>query len=169
MGFTSIPVHGAEKHIDVTRELFIPAYGGLTDGTLANLGYYCVVNLLDGVYDDIHVTFKIPNDWVSLSSLRVILATTVAVGDFVWDLGSSQAAEGEAYNTHGGTDLANVATVPATANQIFLVHVFGTVIRDASKGDYVALWFARDGGDANDTLAASLSVLGFLLTYTAEQ
>jgi len=159
-------VHGAAKHSNVTRELFIE--GQHTTGTPNSVNFYAVILLADASTGSVYITFKVPDDFVSLISVKAVLMINTT-GDIVWGMGSNQVAEGEPWTTHSDTDYTNIATVPATARDIFSVQGDATILADAQKGDFVGIRFFREGGHASDTAAADLEFLGILLTYTAEQ
>lgn len=162
-------VHGADKHTNVTRELFILATTGSTTGVAADLGYFPCIELADGVTNFIRVAFKVPDDFVSLSSLKAVWSAGVAAGNMRWSLNALYGAEGEVYNAHtdnpaygetatGGINRLNIQE-PANPLTLALLAI----------GDYVGIRMGRNAGHANDTIDDDVCVLGFLFTYVGEQ
>lgn len=160
--------HSPTQHFDQTRQLFVvPGY--YVNATLTEQFHYSVVALPDAASGNVYFSFKIPDDWVALASVKVLLLTQGSSGDFVWNMNATQAAEGEDCQTHGDFDLNNIAAVPASAYDWFSIQGDATILAEAAAGDYVGVRFWRDGADPSDTLTYDLYVLGLLLTYTGEQ
>lgn len=162
--------HGAVKHTDVTRTIFIPATEGFVEaGTRGTFGY-AVVTGADNLNEPVcYFTLKVPDDFVSFVSVRAVWATSAASGNMVWMLNAYYAASGEVYDIHteepepgvtatGGSTIINVQE-PVTP----------LTLANLATGDYLGLFFGRIGSAAEDTLDAPVELLGLLFTYTAEQ
>ena len=163
--------HGIDKHTDVTRDLFIPAYEGhALTGVKGTHGYYSAIdggaNLSQPI---VYFSIKVPDDFVSFSSLKAVWLSTAVSGNAFWRMQAQYAAAAEAYNTHsdggaygttatGGADIINVQE---PANPLTLASL--------AKGDYIGIEFSRLGSNAEDTLDANVRFIGLLFTYTAEQ
>lgn len=174
MGFASPPSapipHGATDHNNVTRELFIPAlHDEDVDTTLTRHSFYSVIACADGAASPVYFVFKVPDDFVSFTSLKAVWICTAAGGNMAWSLHIDWAAAGEAYKTHtestsagvtatGGANIINAQESPTAA-----------VLSGLASGDYVGANFYRDGAHADDTLGQDVFLLGLLFTYTAEQ
>ena len=90
--------HGATKHTDVTRELFIPALDDSnTYATLAQIDEHCVIQLTDAQNSTVTFKFKVPDDFVSFSSLKLVWTSPAASGNLQWKLEASYGANGETY------------------------------------------------------------------------
>lgn len=167
---TALPIHGAAKHSDVTRELFIPALDDSDpNATLAKLGNFLVVQCADTFDVVVAFTFKVPDDFVSFVSVKAVWSSPAASGNMFWTLNSHYGAAGEAYNAHGetpgvgelatgGANVINVQTSPTALT-----------LADLAGGDYVGIKFDRRGSGPEDSLNADVSLLGILFTYIAEQ
>lgn len=167
---TKVEEHGADKHTNVTRELFIPATEGfVSTGTLINLGMFSAVRCADTEHSQIYWTIKVPDDFVSFVSVKAVWLSTAAAGDMYWRIQADYAASGEAYTTHGdnpafgatATGGNNIINVQEPANPLTL--------SELAIGDYLGLWFYRNAGFGLDTLDTAADLLGLLFTYVAEQ
>lgn len=170
-GIEEVGVHGAAQHTDVTRELFIPVLSGwVYAGSLGQKNNMGVVS--GGANSEeprVYCGFRVPDDFVSFTSLKLVWVSAAASGNMYWSMDIDYAADGEAVETHsedsgggvtptGGANIINVQT-PTTP----------LVMADLAKGDYVGIKCWRAGSDGGDTLDTTTYFLGFLLTYVAEQ
>lgn len=164
------PEHGADKHTDVTRELFIPAYWARLAGCIqANKGEYIAIRFTDAQDQNLLLIMRVPDDFVSFVSLKVRWLTDVAAGNMYWRTHATYAAAGEAYFTHSDTP-GYGATSNLGAN---LFHVQEPVnpltLPNLAKGDVIALRFQRDATYVSDTINSWVWVMGLLFTYVADQ
>lgn len=165
-------IHGAAKHNNVTRELFLPANEGhIGTGDSWNLDEYGVaLKLANGNGPDVFFTIKVPDDFVSFVSVKAVWESPAASGNMFWVLWALYVASGEAYDTH--QDYAPVKAVTATAGA-GIVNVQEPAnpltLADLAKGDYIGIDFYREGSDGLDTLDADVNFFGLLFTYVAEQ
>lgn len=166
----SIPSHDAAQHTNVTRELFIPVLDDIdVNATLAQYGPYLVVECADGVTTLVMFTFKVPDDFVSFGSIKVVWATPIPFGNMVWKLNAYHGAAGELYGIH--SDLPGLGATATEGDDLITVQEPANPLTMTSlvKGDYVGIEFTRAGGDANDTLDQVARLFGLLFTYVAEQ
>ena len=168
-GFTPVE-HGAAEHTNVTRELFIPATNDMDVGiTLAASAGLSILRFGDGTTAKTYHSFKVPDDFISFVSLKVIWVSSAAAGNMRWKLQANYGALGEDRSTHTespaygetATGGASIINVQEPENPLSLP--------DIEKGDYVGIALYRDGGHASDTLEEAADEVGLLFTYTAEQ
>lgn len=167
----NLPTHGAPQHTDVTRDKVVPANSGICSaGAPATWGFYPTwdgganLNQPGGT-----MFMKVPDDFVSFTSLKAIWASIAAAGNMFWGLQVFHAAQGEDRQTHfeaSGTGLtatggANIQNVQEPATPLTLPNL--------ALGDFMGIYFYRTGSDASDTLNSIVHFLGVLLTYTASQ
>lgn len=169
-----LPIHGADKHTDVTRYLWIPATSGyIATGTIDQHDIYAAVRgAADSAEPIVHFTFKVPSDFVSFSSLKALWSCEAAAGKkMFWAIHAHYASAGEDGVTHieypaytttatGGPGILNLQEPGAPLTLANMV-----------KDDFLGLRFARAGNFADDTLNVPNSAffLGLLFTYIAEQ
>ena len=154
----------------VTSELFIPATND-THGSasMQTMGRFSVIQLADGVVVDTSFTFKVPDDFASLVSAKLVWESPAGSGMMMWRMSAEYGAAGQAYNTHekvgaygttatGGPSVINVqqAATPLT-------------LPNLATGDYVGIVVYRDGVDASDTLNDVVNILGLLFIYNAKE
>lgn len=161
--------HGADKHTNVTRELFLPPYG-YTDGTRKDLAAYSVVQFDDAVNKLLFFSCKVPDDFVSFISVKLIWASSAISGDMLWRLGSNWAAAGENYTTGNNTPMPAGVTSSAGAHILNVQEpAIPLTLSGVAKGDYLGLYVRRDGVNGLDTLDTVVWIFGLLFTYVAEQ
>lgn len=163
------PSHGAAKHTDVTRELFIPMFDDSNANvSVAKLFGYLLLQFADGATGRSSANFKVPDDFVSFSSLKAVWVCAGA-GNLRWKLHGTYAAHGEMMNTHD-EDGALGETAIANALYVYIQEPSDPLaLTGLAKGDVVGVEVARDGGHANDTIDAVAYLLGLVFEYTAEQ
>lgn len=165
-----LPAHGAAKHTDVTRELFLPANEGFASaGTPASRDFYGVVSGAANLYEPIvHFSMKVPDDFVSFTSVKAVFIT-LGTGNMYWTLNADYAADGEPRTTH--TDLpAKAAKAVAATYTIYAQEPTNPLtLVNLAAGDYLGLSFDRQGSSALDTIDQVVNLLGLLFTYTANQ
>jgi len=163
--------HGAAQHTDVTRELFLPASAGvLRGGTATYRGEYATIRG-DADADEPFASFamKVPDDFVSFTSVKAIWSSPAAAGNMRWQSAATYASCGQSYDTH--TDGGPMG-VTATGGANLLncqEHSTPLTLVDLASGDFLGLGFYRDGSDALDTLDAYVFLYGFLFTYVGHQ
>lgn len=166
---SQVGVHGATQHSNVTRELFLPALSGHSSGVAGPIGFFGVWKFADATDRYVQLQMKVPDDFVSFTSLKVVWIATPASGNMYWKVMCYYAARGEAFDTHSdipayGTAAsggANVINVQEPANALTLANL--------AIGDYIGMKIQRDASHADDTLDAIVYIVGILFTYIAEQ
>ena len=126
------------------------------------IGDHPVASLLDGVTNNVRFEFRVPNYFRELISAYVVL---VPGGTGNMDRGVSASwGRGctEDYNTHTDSIVAGVVAV--TANKLECIDV-SDALDGVAAGDEVGLTFTRRGGQAVDTVDATVYVLKFVMQY----
>lgn len=162
--------HGAAQHTDVTRELFLPAFNDSdVDATLANHGRYSVVELTDGVDSVMYFIFKVPDDFVSFTSLELVWGATAAAGNLSWAITASYGAAGESYLVHSDA-VAPGRTATGGTNSLNVQEPENVLtLANLAIGDYLGIQLIRDATNVLDTLDVFVKVYGLLFTYVASQ
>lgn len=159
--------HGAEKHRNVTRKLFIPSgcYSGATSI------YFCTAAVIfpDGADHYSAHSFKVPDDFLSLSSLKVLWAGEggVAGQDWVSELYATYKKIGESMWLHD--EGPTPKTIDVTVLDTLYATDFGFSLLGLENGHYISVELARHGLDGSDTYTGKVHVFGILFTYTAKQ
>ena len=165
-----VQVHGADKHTDVARQLFIPATTAvLSDATLSLLGDYGTVRMPDEANTVFAITAKVPDDFVSFTSIKLVWVSGAAAGNLYVAHNTSYAASTENRETHtNDTGFGTIATGGADIINV-LDHPNPLTMPGLAKGDYIGIQTARMATVAQDSLNANVYALGILFSYTAEQ
>lgn len=162
-------VHGAAEHTNVTRELFIPAGACYSNGEFKLVGHWAVWELANGLYGKVAMIAKVPDDFVSFSSLKALWNSPPATGNMYWQFRTYYAAAGEAYTKHleepafgvTATGGAYILNLQEPENPLTLANLL--------KGDFLGVEFGRSAANPLDTLDQMVRLFGFLFTYVAEQ
>lgn len=167
----TVAVHGADKHTDITREVFLSAGEAFAEaGALKALSYYAVIEgLANGDQPKAEFTMKVPDDFVSFTKVEAVWTGPAAAGNMHWYMRAKYGASTEAFTTHAdepamgvtATGGANIINVQEPANPLTLANL--------AAGDYLGIQFYRNGAHADDTLDNVVRLLGLLFTYTANQ
>ncbi len=164
----TLGAHGIGDHTDVTRYHFISTMGCYTDAVVTSLGYHQVVQIADGIEKYIHVEFRCPDDFVSITSFICLWESPAGAGKWLATRSMCQyGAVGELYDIHGADDTGALTHASGANKEIVTASLTG-LFASIAKNDYCGLYFRRMDVGA-DTLNAVAHILGFLLTYTAEQ
>lgn len=169
---TPVPaVHSAAQHTDITREIFLPACEGyIAAGSCTTFGpglYSLVLGGADVDEPIVHLTMKVPVDFVSFTSVKAIwLAGT---GNMRWLLGATYAACTESFATHADNPAPD--TTASGGEVVFNCQEPANPLALASLavGDILGLKFFREGSHGDDTLDAAMFLCGLLFTYVANQ
>jgi len=165
-------VHGAAKHTDITRELFIPAFEGFCLYGSESADYSPYSSLKGSAnLDEPQVIFttKVPDDFVSFTSLKAVWVSPAAAGGMVWEFWAAYASAGQHYHQHVDIEEANI-TDTAGANIINAHEPLNPLnLPDLALGDYLGISFNRYGSMVEDTLDDAVYLLGLLFTYVANQ
>ena len=153
--------HGAASHTNRTRKIFLTA-----DHTT---GSYSSQGTLHDPDADEYSTYlcKLPEDFVSISGLKIILARTAAVAGVVrLDITLYAGGNGEGYSQHTNTQTG----LDRALSDSFLhaVALNNTLFNNITKNDYIYIKVNRDANHANDTLAVDLLIRGIEIEYTGD-
>jgi hypothetical protein len=172
---TAVPNnHGAAEHSNITRSLFLPVGDVTTDGgTIAVRGTapdaLRVLTLADAASSGHSWTFAVPDDWASGALAWEIwhAGQTTTSGSVRWTVDVLSAAEGASI-VAAGSSSSFTGQAPTTADLLVKETVLG-LVTPAAAGDLIRVNVRRIGADGADTYAASTSLIGVLVTYTANQ
>lgn len=106
--------------------------------------------------EDAWIRGIIPDDFGSLISAEVIWYPQAATGNMRWDTLMDGAADGEAYNTEGGTE--QVVTASPVADQITFSDV-STTFADLVAGDAFGFYVIRPGTGNTDGVFMGLKIV----------
>lgn len=149
----------AAKIANRTRKLFIPAASATGSPLVGATGTILTADATEGSYG----ALVIPSDFVSDMTVKAVVVGG-ATGNAVLNHSAVYGAAGQAYNTH--TDTLAVQVVALTVN--LLTEVLTLTLSAEAAGDFIHLTLARSGTHPSDTLAGSVSHLGWLIEYTAD-
>ncbi len=156
--------HTADKHTDVARELFVGPNPSAVDHSFYEK--YSVIKTVANSGTNVLFTFRIPDDFVSLTHIHVVVLEEPGESTVVWDFLCQYAANGEDRNTHSGSSAGNQTAL--TAGVITELDDKSGLFSSLAAGDYIGVRWKRDGASGSDT-AGWVDCLGLLMEYTAEQ
>jgi hypothetical protein len=119
----------------------------------------------------LQMTTMLPGDWVGAVDARFKWLSTVASGNAQWLLSTVCVADG-AIDDPAFANTSNVIdTAKATPSQTNDATIAGVTMTGCTAGSLLHLKVSRDatGGNANDTLAGTASLLGLELTLRRTQ
>jgi len=164
--------HGADKHTNLPRFLFLPAcqayfIGGSCSGDISP--WSSGKGLTNAAQPDFCLSTKVPLDFLALLSVKALWISTAASGNMYWRFYTNYAAPGEHMGTH--SDNPALGTTPTAGSWLINAQESANplTLPNITANDYLALRFKRQGDHGNDTLDADVYVLGLLFTYTANQ
>ena len=164
-------IHGADKHIDIARKLFLPATAGFVEaGTVAlgSEGYYGVVRgEANTDTPKVHVNGRVPEDFVSFVALKAVWSSPAVSGNMQWYLKVALAPVGE-YCALKVESPSPRTTATSGWNEINASEG-GITFELAAKDDYFGISFIRQGSIGSDTLDEIMELYGFLFEYIANQ
>jgi len=170
-GLRVVSVHGADKHTNIAKKLFLPATSGFVEaGTVkkGSEGFYGVVQgAANTDTPKVHITDRVPEDFVSFTALKAVWTSPAVSGNMVWFFKVAYAALGE--YCLWGSDNPSPKTTPTGGWNIINAQESGIELVDIAAGDYFGITFERQGSDALDTLDDTVDLWGFLFEYIANQ
>ena len=158
------------EYMDIEEKtVFFPALAGynVTDVAEINLSGTSTAYYSGGIeLPDTKEAFAtgrimIPNDFAVYADIKTIIASTVGAGDAYIKADLSYAACDEALNTHTDTDAYSAETM--VSNEQYCTKE--TEATSATALDVISATLTRDATNVLDTVAGSVHVLGFYLTY----
>lgn len=167
----AVTEHGADKHTNVTRYLWIPAVVGYAGtGTVGYQYYYSTVSGgANEIAPTVYWTLKAPSDFVSLVSVKALWASPVASGNMYWKTSAYYGAAGENIGAHN--DWPAYGTTATAGNMKWNLQepAHPLTLSSLTKDDFIGIRFIRVGSDPSDTLENTVYLAGLLFTYIAEQ
>lgn len=150
---------------DLARAIWAQPHSVTGTGAVlsTNISDYAASELVDAQTNDVRFVVPIPAGYVTL--LKAVLVIIAAgTGNMRWLGETAFAADGELYSANGGAIAA--ADLAVTLNQIKEVSMnTGTMLTGLAANDRLGLDFSRQGAHVNDTVTASVYVLGLLIEY----
>lgn len=167
--------HGPTDHTDVTRKLWFPVLDVVNDGgTVATRGTMPnalrVLTLADAATSGMSWAFALPADYVTNGSLTFEIyhaGQTTTTGSVRWEINMHVAAEGVSVVTTQGA-AAFTGQAPTTAD-LLVIEAASALGVTGAAGDLIRFNVRRIGADAADTYAASTSLIGVMVSYSANQ
>ncbi len=139
-----------------TKQFFVPI-GYPFGGAWGGYGNYATYTL-NSANDTVYYTFRMPNDFVSLTSAKISFIG-VTTGTIDWTTTTDAGASGENYNTHSGS--ATVDGEAVTNNKLKEVDVTAAFHASVSANDLVGCLFTVDVF----TSTTGLNILGLDVKY----
>jgi hypothetical protein len=159
--------HGASVHTDRTRKnlIVVPSY------TTAGSSQYAPVGFDTSVDEEAHYHFKLPADFVSLTSVKVIWLAMNAVGlpkDWVLDITSKYGALTENSDNHTGSDTGNIININSgNISDYNAFTVNAGILSSVTKDDYIKIKLERRVAD-DDNYGSDIYIIGLEIEYTAD-
>ena len=165
-----IPIVGWSARPDDTGECFLEPYDILaTNDVWDRLVFRFGANnaAQPTIRHGFHGGFFVPKNYVGSAAIVVVWTATVTTGNCVWDF---------EYRAVGGNDTTSLDqagteesvtvtdTAPGAANRR-LEATANLTAGNFSADEQVSYFFARDGADANDTMAASGILFELIFQY----
>ena len=162
--------HGADKHTNITREIFLPVAEGMIEaGTLAMVGKIPRVWGAANVNEPlVNVSLRVPLDFVSFTKVEVLWSLW-GTGDLYWQMGATWGEVGENPYSIADSPGLGVSVITATRDMYLIEPASPLTLSGLATGDFLGLMAFRVGGDALDTIDAVCDLLGFVFTYVANQ
>ena len=155
---------GAAAHAIWAQPHSVTGTGAVLSTNVTGATDYAAAECVDAQTNDIFFSVPIPAGFVSLTK-AVLVIISKGTGNLRWLADSIFAADGESYIANGGSIAA--ANIAVTANQVKeLTLQAGTLLTGLAAGDRLGLDFSRQGAHVDDTVTASVFVLGLLLEYS---
>lgn len=173
--YTTVPnAHGSAQHTDIARTLFLPVLDVVNDGgTVATRGTapdaLRVITLADAASTGCIWARAVPGDWASGAITCSIYhaGQTTTTGTVRWTIDAISVAAASSVVAAGTS--ASFTGASVTTADLLVKEAAQTTVTPAAAGDLFRISVRRIGGDGADTYAASTSLIGILLSYTAVQ
>lgn len=166
--------HGADKHTNVTRYLWLPATLDVIGAGTAIAEATADVPVLEVANDaekKVYLPyFRCPDDFVSFTSAK-LLWYAVHTGNMYWRLSAAYGAAGELMTQHQDNPAYGATTGTGAGSTDLQAPENVLTLADLAKGDFVSIRYERDGTNELDTIAdtGEVELLGILIEYIAEQ
>ena len=162
--------HGIGEHTDVARTLFIPVMGAhnVQNFTVVNSSRYHGLRAADGVDCRGTFTSRVPSDFASFTSIKMLWTTPASSGNLVFLCYMHWAAEDEIDNTHA--ESGDQQTVATGGTEILTYSEMGNfALSGIAVGDIFGSEFRCYRNNGGDTLSNTMDVMGFEFNYVAVQ
>ena len=110
------------------------------------------------------LNFRIPDNYISGLQITPIVVESVVNGNVRLDLNADYGTCSEIRTMHNDSSLANVVAITNATRRLCLTSMT-TILASAALGDFVSVYFRRDGTHGTDTLASVLPAPGILVEY----
>ena len=159
---TTVSEHGADKHTNRTRNIWIPVnYSpdmGVYNSEVA--GGYLIDNDSRSAFGSLYV----PSDYVSGGVITAVVISE-ASGNLYYYINAVYAANNEDYNTH--TAIVGPITEAVLGGKYEMLETTLS-LTSLNAGDLMSIYIIRFAADPSDTINANVFAIGFIFTYTAD-
>ena len=162
--------HGADKHTNITREIFLSVGRCYTTTTHGKNGYFAIIQLPDGATSYAYFSQTMPADFVELTDIKVVLITPNATGTTaVFHAITEGGSDGQTISTHT-VNCGNVSVVLDENDKIQKETIKGAGDFSVyNKNDMIGIRISRFGSDGNDNYEDIVYLVGIIIEYTADQ
>jgi hypothetical protein len=149
---------------DRTRTLFVPAVGAsyLDGSDLIQPSRLAFGAELPDQIGNAYGAFGVPSDFLSGMTITMVVVSP-ASGDVMIGLTASYGATGQVKDTHTNSFSASATAVVADQRTAYSP----LSLSNAAIGDIVSLWAIRDGTSGSDTIADTVLLDGWIVSYTS--
>ena len=137
-----------------TKQFYVPCFNGLNGVLTSGFGAYSLNSAADAAY----ISFRLPDDFASLTSVKVIIIP-ITTGTFDWTATTTFGANGEAYNIHSDSTTAD--TQAATNLQLLELDISAAYTGIAAN-DIINTTFTLDAL----ATTTELIIIGLDIKYT---
>ena len=162
--------HGASSHTNIAKSLFIPSMGAhIAQGfTVVNGGRHHALRAADGADCRGTFTMRVPDDFVSFTSIKMLWQTPATSGNLVFLCYFHWAGVGEADSTNAETGTQQ--TVATGGAEVFVLSEMGDIaLSGLAAKDFLGGEFRCYRNNGSDTLSNHVDVLGWEFNYVASQ
>lgn len=162
---------GAAVFPDGTASNLAPQLARVKSSAGAPMPYFYQLNFDAGQREQVSWQFVMPPNYLSAPILRVQYKMTSATsGAVAIDGRIAAVTPGDSTDVDAkafGSANTTTDTVPGTAGYMKQIALTMTNADSLAAGDFVVVYFARDGAAGGDTATGDMEVLSVTLAYTA--
>lgn len=162
--------HGADKHTNRTREIFLSVGRCYSTIALDDKGNHAIIALPDAALSYMRFSQRLPIDFVELTDIKIVFISPNATGTtVVFNTNIQGANDGESYTTNI-VSCGDVSVVMDEGDKIQKESVKG--VADFSvldKNDILGIRIYRKGTDGSDNYEGIINFIGLIIEYTADQ
>jgi hypothetical protein len=166
-GSNTPQAHSVSAHTDRTRTVFTKSHF-YTDGTINESGVF----LPDAATKQVNYRFKVPEDFVSVTELRVIYRLNFAGTNHIATMyfEARYGALSQTHNVHQENSGAVSLSLNGKTNGVLYSETNANVdLADLAKNDYVSVEVKRAGAHGSDTWINSIIILGIEMEYISDE